>query len=381
MLTLCKGVVKMKKITKMVIILLLSVCFSSLYSKTINLRSEIEPQLLKICEEESDFKKFWGAVLVAKGNEIFLEEAFGYTGPDRSTPLKPTHKFRIASITKQFTAASILMLAERKKINLNDKLSDFFEGFPNGEEIEIKNLLNHTSGLETIINSEDLYFEIMKENGVSILEKTLNYIRKKEARFKPEEEFFYSNSGYVLLGAVIEKISGLTYAQFIKENILIPLDMSSSGYDTNEYDSSWAVPCKRISYNPDVVASAPWLNREIPNGAGGLYSTVYDIYKWHKALNENLLISEETRRMMETPSNALMGAGYGVFSVEVFTNGKYHRLVYHDGATAGTSTRISRYTDDDIVVIVLSNLEDYDFAQLSHALAKAVITYLENNGL
>ena len=371
----------MKKITKMVIILLVSACFSSLYSKTINLRSEIEPQLLKICEEEFDFKKFWGAVLVAKGNEIFLEKAFGYTGPDRSTPLKPTHKFRIASITKQFTAVSILMLAERKKINLNDKLSDFFEGFPNGEEIEIKNLLNHTSGLETIINSKDLYFEIMTENGVSILEKTLNYIRKKEARFKPEEKFFYSNSGYVLLGAVIEKISGLTYAQFIKENILIPLDMSSSGYDTNEYDSSWAVPCKRISYNPDVVALAPWVNREIPNGAGGLYSTVYDIYKWHKALNENLLISEETRRMMETPSNALMGAGYGVFSVEVFINGKYHRLVYHDGATAGTSTRISRYPDDNIVVIVLSNLEGYDFAQLTHALAKAVITYLENNGL
>src|SRR6056297_303038 len=186
-------------------------------------------------------------------------------------------------------------------------------------------VLNHTSGLETIINSKDLYFEIMKENGVSILEKTLNYIRKKEARFKPEEKFYYSNSGYVILGAVIEKISGLTYAQFIKENILIPLDMSSSGYDTNEYDSSWAVPCKRISYNPDVVALAPWVNREIPNGAGGLYSTVYDIYKWHKALNEKLLISEETRRMMETPSNPLMGAGYGVFSVEVFINGKYPR--------------------------------------------------------
>jgi len=341
------------------------------------LRSEIEPELLKICEEEFEFKKFWGSVLVAKGEEILLDTAFGYTNPDRAMFLKPTHKFRIASITKQFTAASILMLAERKEINLDERLADFFDGFPNGDEISIKQLMNHTSGLDTIINSEELFFKILNEDGSSILEKTLNYIRKKDARFKPGENFFYSNSGYVLLGAIIEETSGLTYAQFVKENILLPLGMYSSGYDTNEYDSSWAIPCKRISYDPDIVTPAPWVNREIPNGAGGLYSTVYDIYKWHKGLNENLLISEETRRLMETPSDIMTGAGYGVFSVEVLINGKYHRLVYHDGATAGTSTRISRYTDDDIVVIVLSNLEKYDFAQLSHALAKAVITYVE----
>lgn len=205
-------IINIKSTKKAVINVQFSVCFSYLYSKTMTLRSEIEPELLKICEEEFEFKKFWGCVLVAKGNK---------------------------------------------------------------------------------------------------------------------------------------------------------------------YDSSWAIPCKRISYDPDIVTPASWVNQEIPNGAGGLYSTVYDIYKWHKGLNENLVMSEETRRLIETPSDSMMGVGYSVFSVEVLTNGKYHRLVYHDGATAGTSTRISKYTDDDIVVIVLSNLEKYDFAQLSHALAKAVITYVE----
>ncbi len=369
----------MKNTFKLMILIfvLFSISPSASYSNTSGIRSEIEPTLLRICEEEFDFRQFWGAVLVAKGDEILLDTAFGYTDPDRNVALQPDHKFRIASITKQFTAASILMLVERKKISLDDKLEEFFDGFPNGAEISVKQLMNHTSGLDTIINSEDLYFKIMKENGSGILEKTLNYIRKKAARFKPGEKFFYSNSAYILLGAIIEKVSGLTYAQFVNENILIPLGMTSSGYDTNEYDSSWAIPCKRISYDPDIVELAPWVNREIPNGAGGLYSTVYDIYKWHRALNENLLITEETRRTMETPSDTMMGAGYGVFSVEVLINGKYHRLIYHDGDTAGTSTRISRYTDDDIVVIVLSNLEEYDFTQLSHALAKAVITHLE----
>jgi CubicO group peptidase (beta-lactamase class C family) len=341
------------------------------FGSTIPIHERIEA----ICEEENSWYGFWGVVLVAKGKDILFEKGYGYADSAKTRPILPELKFRIASITKQITAAAILSLMEEEKLSLNDTLSEYYPDFPDANRITLYQLLAHTSGIATLINtSEKLNETIQGYPGETTMEKTLSYLKSQPLRFGPGEGFFYSNGGYAILSAVIEKASGQTYSGFLSEHFFVPLGMRNTGYDPNAYDGTWALPCHRVSVEPDIVEDAPWVNREIPYGAGGLYSTVEDLLKWSLAINEYAILKPETVKLMETPENPIYGNGLGVFIDSIRVDGKSHVLIYHDGATAGSSTHLSRYPEEGLTIIVLSNLDEYDFTMLAYRIAKEVFS-------
>jgi CubicO group peptidase (beta-lactamase class C family) len=323
-----------------------------------------------------DFEGFWGAILVARGEVILHAAGYGMADVERDIPNTPEKKFRIASITKQITAAAILQLAERGELTLDDPLSMYLEGFPNGEKILLKYMLNHSSGIPTMINTGELLDKIsVYKDGKSLQRAEIEYISTLPLRFEPGTSFLYSNSAYFLLGVVIEKVSGMPYDEYLRKNIFEPLGMNNTGYDFNVYDSGWALPyhCQSYVIDDECIREADWVDRRLPGGAGGLYSTVYDLYLWDRALYGADILSRESVKIMETPSSQLYEAGLGVFVGTEFIAGQYRRLVYHDGDTKGTSTRINRYVEDDIFIVVLSNIEGKDFTSLAHELARAVI--------
>ena len=347
------------------------ICIVVLFSSMI-----LANPLNEVIQRVVDFEGFWGAILVARGDAILHAAGYGMADVERNIPNTPEKKFRIASITKQITAVAILQLVERGELTLDDPLSMYLEGFPNGEKILLKYMLNHSSGIPTMINSEELLENIrVYENGKSLQSAEIEYISTLPLRFEPGTSFLYSNSAYFLLGVIIEKVSGMPYDEYLRENIFKPLGMNNTGYDFNEYDSGWARPyyCQSYVIDDEFIREADWVDRKLPGGAGGLYSTVYDLYLWDRALYGTNILSKESVKIMETPTSQLYEAGYGVFVGTEFIAGQYRRLVYHDGDTKGTSTRISRYVEDDIFVVVLSNIEGKDFTSLAHELAKAVI--------
>ena len=350
----------------------LFICIVVLFSSIVTANA-----LNEVVQRVADFEGFWGAILVARGDVILHAAGYGMADVERKIPNTPEKKFRIASITKQITAAAILQLAERGELTLDDPLSMYIEGFPNGEKIQLRYMLNHSSGIPTMINTGELLERIRGyEDGKSLQGAEIEYISTLPLRFEPGTSFLYSNSAYFLLGVVIEKVSGMPYDEYLRENIFEPLGMNSTGYDFNEYDSGWARPyyCQSYVIDNECIREADWVDRRLPGGAGGLYSTVYDLYLWNRALYGTDILSRESVKIMETPASQLYEAGLGVFVGTEFIAGQYRRLVYHDGDTKGTSTRINRYVEDDISVVVLSNIEGKDFTSLAHELARAVIT-------
>jgi len=329
-----------------------------------------------VMERVIDFEGFWGMVLVSRGDTILHAAGYGMADIERNVPNTPEKKFRIASITKQITAAAILRLAEMEELALDDLLEKFIPGFPNGDRITVRQMLGHSSGIPTMINTVELLEEIRRyEAGKTLQEAQIEYLSTLPLRFEPGTGFLYSNSAYYLLSVIIEIVSGIPYDEYLKREIFEPLGMYNTGYDFNEYDHTWSKPYFSESYviSLDSVRNADWVDRRLPGGAGGLYSSVYDLFLWDRALKKGLVLSEESLMIMQTPTDQLFEAGLGVFIGRELISGEYRRLIYHDGDTKGTSTRINRYVDDDILVVILSNIEGKDFTALAHELAKAVI--------
>jgi CubicO group peptidase (beta-lactamase class C family) len=225
-------------------------------------------------------KTFMGSVLVVRDKAVLLEKGYGSADLEWDIPNSPTTKFRLGSITKQFTAASILLLEERGKLNINDPVKKYMADAPAAwDKVTIYNLLTHTSGIPSFTGFPD--YE-STEGTATTPEKLVARFRDKPLEFEPGEKFKYDNSGYVLLGYLIEKISGQTYAQFVQENIFTPLEMKDSGYDSNT-----AIIMHRASgysKGKEGIENAGYIHMSIPFSAGSLYSTVEDLARWEQGL-------------------------------------------------------------------------------------------------
>ena len=222
-----------------------------------------------------DFEGFWGTVLVSRGDVILHAGGYGMADIERNIPNTPEKKLRIASITKQFTAAAILRLCEDGFISLSDSLAKFIPEFPNGDTISIEQMLNHSSGIPTMINTLELLEEVKKfEEDRTLQEAEIAYISSLPLRFEPGSSFLYSNSAYFLLSVIVERASGKRYDDYLRTNFFEPLGMNNTGYDYNEYDSGWGLPYYCDSYVIDLssVRPADWVDRRLPGGAGGGYT-------------------------------------------------------------------------------------------------------------
>src|SRR4029078_11490332 len=228
------------------------------------------------------YRLFNGSALVAENGKVTYKGAFGMAEMEWGIPNAPDTKFRLGSITKQFTATLILQLVEQGKIKLDGKLSDYLPDYSKdtGAKVTIHNLLSHTSGIPSYTSLPG-FFQDVSRNPFKVDDFIKKYA-SGELEFEPGTKFVYDNSGYFLLGAIIEKVTGKPYEQVLKENIFDPLGMKNSGYDR------WGTILNKratgYARTPKGFQTAAYLDMSIPYAAGSLYSTVEDLYMWDQAL-------------------------------------------------------------------------------------------------
>lgn len=325
-----------------------------------------ESQVDEYMDAYVKLKKFSGAVLIAKDNEVLVSKGYGMANYEHDVPNMPYTKFRIGSVTKQFTAMAIMLLEERGLLNLDDTLDQFVPDFTNGEKITIHHLLTHTSGIETI----DRFPSFMGSGMLPWLpEDSIELIKAEALEFEPGSEFRYSNSGYILLGYIIEEVSGKSYPEFVTGNIFDVLGMENSGYD--DHDPVLKHRAAGYDLTDNGLTNGQYLVINNHYAAGALYSTVEDLYIWDRALYTEELVSKRSVEIMSrayyeaTFKDITANYGYGFFVDELFG----HRHIFHTGTNVGFRAQISRFPDDDATIILLSNIYTPQIVQISRGLA------------
>lgn len=307
-------------------------------------------------QEESG--TFMGSVLVAKGDEILLDNGYGEANVSWSIPNSSATKFRIGSVTKQFTAVAILMLEEQGKLSLDAPIANYLEGTPSAwAPVTVRHLLTHTSGIPSITSFDD--FGTIKMLPAT-RETLIAEFRDEPLEFTPGTKFEYSNSGYLLLTAVVEDVSEQPYGDFLNANIFAPLRMSDTGIDDNT-----SVIAKRASgYSPsaDGIVRAEYVNMDIPQGGGGLYSTTHDLLKWQRGLFGGHLISQEALTEYVTPARDNYALGVFVRKNEAGT------VYLHSGGIEGFNSWLGYDPDRKITVAVLANLNGPKAAEIGTGL-------------
>ncbi|MEO8680950.1 MAG: serine hydrolase [Vicinamibacterales bacterium] len=291
-------------------------------------------------------RTFMGTVLVARGADVVLSKGYGSANLEWDVPNTPSTKFRIGSLTKQFTAASILLLEERGKLKVDDPITKYLpDAPPEWGRITIYNLLTHTSGIPNFTALPE--YNTLKATNTTV-DKTIASFKDKPLDFGPGEKMSYSNSGYLVLGYVIEKVTGGSYGKFVLDNIFTPLAMKDSGYD-----STTTVIARRASgYAPSAtgVVNAGYVHMSIPHAAGALYSTTGDLLKWEQGLFGGKLLSAASLQKMTTPFKN--DYAFGLTS----RLDKGRRIIWHNGGIDGFNSSMAYYPDTKTVVVVLANL-------------------------
>ncbi len=301
--------------------------------------------------------QFNGSALVAKNGTILLNKGYGYRNVETGVMNDPNSIFQLGSVTKQFTSAVILKLQSQNKLSVSDKLSKYFPDYPKGDSITIKELLTHTSGIYNYTNDENfMKNEITKPK---TREQMMALFENKPLDFSPGTAWNYSNSGYSLLGYIIEKVAQTSYEQAVHQYIFSPLKMTHSGFDFTDLKS----PDKTIGYyvlNAHDTTKAPIVDSTISFSAGAIYSTTGDLYRWSQALENNSILSTSEQNEAYTPVKNNYGYGWGIDSID----GK--RRLAHNGGIPGYITTISRVPADDVTIILLSNASNETIGKISN---------------
>lgn len=309
------------------------------------------PKFDEYAQAAARAERFSGAILVARDGKVLVSKGYGMADAENDVPNTPETKFRLGSLTKQFTAASILLLQERGKLSVQDSICKYVAPCPEAwQPVTVHHLLSHTGGVPNLTNLAAFPDYMRTKRDPATVESLIARFRDRPLDFKPGEDWKYSNSGYILLGHVVEKVSGKSYESFLRENIFEPLKMTSTGYD--HADEIVKRRARGYAPGPDGgVVNASYLDMSIPFAAGGLYSTVGDLYLWDQALYGEKLLKKSSLDAMFTAVRNDYGYGYGVN--KLFNR----RHAVHGGGIEGFSTSIHRFPDDRVTVIVLSNYE------------------------
>jgi len=308
-------------------------------------QKELSTKLEQYMDAQFAVNDFSGTVLISKNDSILLEKAYGFADYEWKVKNTTDSKFSLASVSKQFTAVAILQLAEHKKLSLEDPLNKYFTGFPKGDKITLKMMLSHNSGLD--MDYDELYLSKTDLNKDSVY----IYLAKKPLLFEPGTSTAYSNIGYYLLAQIIEKVSGQSYAAYLKQNVFDKAKMYNSGVSTN--DEIVDKMTQRYYFNDNKLVKNPYINWNFNMGHDGIYSTVEDLNLWNKALfDSQTLLTEESKKKMFTSYNE-QNFGFGVV-INPFYN-QNHELIAHDGGFFGAMTSFNKYTEDKVFITVLSN--------------------------
>ena len=322
-------------------------------SYPIDVTQKVSNKLDSLLQRINKRHDFHGSVLVAKNGKIVYNNQVGYADFRKKELLNKTSLFQLASVSKQFTAAAIMMLYERNQIKLTDTVNSYFPDFPY-EGVTIKNLLNHTAGLPK-------YFWVAehkwKKEKAPTNSEMMDLFASSDVQrfFKPGRNFDYSNTGYLVLASIVEKVSGSSFSTFVKRNIFLPLEMNDS-YVYN-------IENKNVKNNQlhGYRLYKGWKHLKINNtvndaivGDKNIYTTSKDLFKWTLGLNNGILVSQESLNLMYTKGETIykrkIPYGFG-FRIDP----KDNNIIYHHGKWNGFSTGLTQYLEDNLVVIVLEH--------------------------
>lgn len=297
----------------------------------------------------NEFHKFNGSALIAQHGKILLQKSYGYKNFERHVLNENNTIYQIGSITKQFTATVILKLQEDGKLSIKDKLSKYFPEFKYAGKITLENLLTHTSGIYNYTN------DIGPEDSAIVcnpINKKLvtDIIFRHKPSFDPGKQFQYSNSNYYLTGLIIEKVSGKSYEENVRDIIFRPLQMSHSLFDfKHSSDTNIATGYQTINDTTEIEATAWRWDSTVTYAAGAIFSTTSDMYKWAKAIAKMEILSPDSWTDALKPH--LQNYGYGWYIDSMYG----HKTIAHGGGIPGFTAYMSYFPDDDITIILLTN--------------------------
>ncbi|MGO3182665.1 MAG: serine hydrolase [Aequorivita sp.] len=314
-------------------------------------------QLDELLNKYTEYGQFNGSALVAENGKVIYKKGFGMANMEWDIPNTPETKHRLGSITKQFTAMLIMQLVAEGKLDLQATVSKYLPNYSkvNGDKITIHQLLTHTSGIPNYTSFPN-FFKEMSRNPYTPTEM-LELFADSTLDFTPGERFSYSNSGYVLLGAIIEKVTGKSYEKVLQEKIFDPLKMKNSGYDHHN-----TILKKRASgyeMKGSTPENAAYIDMSSPYAAGALYSTVEDLYLWDQALYTEKLLPKKYRDMMFEKYVDAFGQSYGygwmIGNMPIGNSKDSVEVISHGGGINGFNTLITREPADKALVVLLNN--------------------------
>ena len=291
------------------------------------------------------------AVIVRRGGKTLFRRGYGLANLELGVKVEPDMVFRLGSITKQFTAVSILMLAEEGKLSLQDEIGKYLPEFPTaGKKVTLENLLAHTSGIKSYTDMEE-WLQMWRKDMTP--QEIIAMSKDKPFEFNPGERWRYDNTGYVMLGAVIEKVSGKSYEAFVRDRIFTPLGMSNSGYDHTEK----IIRRRASGYQKDNngYINAPYLSMTQPYAAGSLFSSVDDLAVWNDAIFSGKLLKKESLERAFAPFKLANGESTGYGCGWFISDLRGHRTIEHGGGINGFTTYALALPDDNVYIAVLTN--------------------------
>jgi CubicO group peptidase (beta-lactamase class C family) len=343
-----------------ILLLILFISHNFSYAKT---KPEKIDELMTLYHQYGQFN---GTVLVAEHGKIIYKKGFGDANMEWGIPNDPVTKFRLGSITKQFTSMLIMQLVEKGKVKLDDKLSDYLPYYrkDTGEKVTIHHLLTHTSGIPSYTGLPNFFQDISRDPYP--VEEFIKKYCSGDLEFEPGTKFKYNNSGYFLLGAIVEQVTGKTYENALQENILDPLNLKNTGYDHHDP----ILPKRAAGYekNFDGFVNAAYLDMSIPYAAGALYSTVEDLYLWDQALYTEKLLSNKYKEIMFTPFLSNYAYGWGVRKTALEGSRDSLTTISHGGGINGFNTLIVRLIDDKNLIVLLNNTGGTNLDQMSQGI-------------
>lgn len=307
--------------------------------------------------------RFSGTVLVAKDKHILWTRGYGLANHEHVVPNRPATVFRLASLSKPFTALAILQLSKQGKVDLHAPLRTYLPTYPAAETLTLHHLLTNSSGIPDYVTQEAFGRQLMHQP--TTVDALITTFQDLPVLFMPGERFSYANSNWVLLGKVIETVSGQAYGDYVREQIFVPAQMTQSGYD----EESSVVPHLATGYlaNAHSVTRAAHVDPSTMYAAGGLYATVGDLHRWWMALTNGALLTQDSYARMTTAHITSDDASYGYGLALDQQWGR--RRVFHDGGMPGFLSTANYYPEEQLFIALLSNFENSAITEIQRDLA------------
>ncbi|KAB1228589.1 serine hydrolase [Chryseobacterium viscerum] len=346
-----------------------TICFTLKAQTPTNLNNfnqeKKKEEIDRIIKAFEGINKFNGTALIHYQNKNIFERSYGWQNAEKNIHNQDKSIYQIASLTKSFTALVIVKLSEEGKLSFKDPISKFIADYPRGNEITIEHLLTHTSGIYEVLRNKE-YFSLLHTGKAIAKNKELSFFKNEPLDFEPGTQFSYTNSGYIVLGLIIEKITGLSYENAVRKIILNPLKMTHTGFNYMALKSPYkTVPYSYISKTRQEKTKV-W-NSTLTGPAGQIYSTAEDLYNYYLGLRDYKIVSKEAFKKATTPY--LSGYGYGWFIDDLY--GK--KLINHGGNIEGSTSYFAMLPEDDLCIILLNNITSKKLEKAGNTILAALL--------